>query len=480
MKKYFIIDTRLFDVRGVSIELNDGHYIVLENQQYLEVCNKKSWRRKFPETLKTIYKKISEITPVFILPETTSLNLIITIHSVQGFTLEQKFAKTLQQNFGLYLRDFVYQYTRLEDQRYLITLIPQNFLRFIKSSFDKYLPSSRIFITTPLVGLMAYFNSLPQISNPSIAIFIENHLRRFFVKNQKSIDFIDFYQLTQPDQEFSTDTLRNSQQFITQSLDIPAGEKQILIFGDLPDNLLDIYRNDPKIDLKIIKNIDNLSGSTDHISTLNQCLYVGLCNTFGEQENPLKIFNFYGLPESPKFLTKLAKIRNRIQAYFEHYSIQFLCILLLSICCLITGIFYEFNRNKTLKSLRIEVDDIKLRIRQVQIENKFLEKQNNECMFLPNAFLNLCYDLQNISSDFCIDYLSITKTKQQYFYNIKGRVEQKHFKSFSEELNKLLKAKLTEKAFKKSSISSTNIQGQFYEFAIKIPLHMPLSLTLKS
>ena len=472
MEKYFIIDTRLFDVRGVSIGFNDGHYVVLENQRYLDACNKKSWMKKFPETLKAISQKISGATPIFILPETTSLNLIVTLHSIQGFTIEQRFAQILQRNFGLYLQDFVYKYTRLEDQRHLITLVPKKFLHFIKNSFERFLPSSPIFITTPLIGLMAYFNNLPKSSIPNIAIFIEDHLRRFFIRDRKSIDFIDFYQLSQTDQEFATDTLKKSQQFITQSLDIPAGEKQISIFGDLPDNLINVYKNDPKINLKVTKSIDNLSGSTEQISTLRQCLYLGLLSIFNEQENPLKIFDFYNLPTSVEFL---AKTKNRLKKYFEHYFIQFLCTLLLSICFLTTGIFYEFKRNQRLKTLLFELEDLKLNIRQLQIENKFIEKQNNECTFLPNAFLNLCYDLENISTDFCIDYLSIIKTKQQYFYNIEGQIEQKYLKRFSEDLNKLLKTKLPEKNFKKVSISSKNIQGEFYEFTIKIPS----SLTLK-
>ena len=56
MKKYSIIDTRQFDIHKVSIVLNDGHYTLLEDQQYLESCDQKTWRQKFPYILQDIAK----------------------------------------------------------------------------------------------------------------------------------------------------------------------------------------------------------------------------------------------------------------------------------------------------------------------------------------------------------------------------------------------------------------------------------------
>lgn len=475
MKKYSIIDTRRFDIHKVSIVLNDGHYTLLEDQQYLESCDQKIWKQKFPFILQDIAKTITDTIPIFIFPEATSINLIVEAKHIDNFTLEQQLAQALQQDFGICSQHFAYRYLKLQNQCYFITLIPKKFLHFIKSTF-KNLPYPFYFLP-PMVGLKAYFDHLPKKGTTTIAIFIEQYLRRFFIQNQQTFNFIDFQQNTLNQQNTLSEELKTSHQFITQTLDIPSGEKQILLFGNFPPALLNTYSNDPQFIVKNIQNIEQLSGSTERTSTLRQCLYVGICDFINEPNHPLNTFNFYNF--QPIYSSSI-KIFKHIYKTIERYFTPIFCTCILLFFVLMAGIIHESHQQKNLLQQLEQVYNLRSNIQDLHTDNQRLIQQNNTRLFLPNAILTLCQDLQKIECDFCIDNITIVNVKQQYYFNLKGRIEQKHFKKFAKDLNQIIKSKLPEKSSKKFSLQTTSLEGSSYEFTIKIPLRLPPFLTLKS
>ena len=225
MKNYIIIDARNFDVQCVLIGNEENRIVILEKRKYLIPCEQQIWEKKFPRIIERIESDYPDKEKIFIFPESVCLNLTIEIPESNDFSVEQRIAHALYKNFHFYPSKVGYKFWNLDKNRYAVVLIAQKFLKYIK----KVLPSDKAqkyLFFPPFVGLLNCFKNL-DLNENSMAVFYEDKLRRFFVKNQGEINFIDFYQTSKISHKAFFKDIRSTQQLISQSLNIEGKSKKL-------------------------------------------------------------------------------------------------------------------------------------------------------------------------------------------------------------------------------------------------------------
>ena len=250
MQNYVIIDTRNFDVRCVLIGHQEGRIIILENRQYLAPCEQNVWKNKIPEIIEKIENDYPNEKKVFLFPESVCLNLTIEIPEDKNFTVEQKITHVLYKNFHFYPSKVGYKLWNLDKNRYAVVLIAKKFLKFVKKCFSIQKTQNLLFLP-PFVGLLNYFKNL-DLKETSIAIFYENNLRRFFIKNENEINFIDFYQTSKTTNKTFFKDIKSTQQLISQSLNI-GKNNHLFLFGNVPEGLKEIYENEYQGKINVVK-----------------------------------------------------------------------------------------------------------------------------------------------------------------------------------------------------------------------------------
>lgn len=456
MQRYLFIDTRHFDVRTTCIEVQKESFVILENRCYLEPCDEKVWMKQLPNTLKKIAQNNLQCSVIFIFPETSVLNLIIEVGG-DSFPIEQKIARTLHKDYGLNIQKMCYKTLALSANKYIVTLVPKKFLKFIqRTTYHCSLTSVAYF--PPIIGFGAYVTHLSE-EKPFTALFIENHLRRFFTRDIHGFHFLDFQYVQTDARDLGLDSLKRTQQMVVQSLNLGTERKPLLLFGHLAPAMAELYQTEASVSCKVMQDIPELLGIKDPLSSVQQALYMGLCFLLQEPSNALQVFNFSGI------LTRRTSLQRKI--YFRYEKFIKLTLTLWFIAVLGGATFYGIQRERAGQKLG-ELEAIKKEIKELKYQNKVFKKQNEKRLFLPKVSLQYCEWMQALPGRFCIDYISFQKENRKQYCRFNGRVLEGDRQVFEMEA----KARFKKKWGKSGKDLDLKMQPDrdFCRFMIRIPV----------
>lgn len=459
MKDYIIINTRNFDVQCVLIGHEEDRIVILENRQYLPISDQKVWEKKLPEIIEKIENDYPDKEKIFLFPESTCLNLTIEIPEDNNFTLEQRIAHILYKNFHFYPSKMGYKFWNLDKNRYAVVLISKKFLKFIQKSLPAEKTQNFLFFP-PFIGLLNYFKNL-ELKESSIAIFYENNLRRFFIKNEDEINFIDFYQTSKLSNKTFFKDIRSTQQLIAQSLNIDKNNK-LFLFGDIPEGMKEIYEEEYKGKVDVVK-VLNISGVVENVSVMTQALYLGLDQLINVSDCPLKAFNFSSLILHTSLVEKL---KQRVE---KHKRILSVFLWLWLIIALLT-LSYACYENTIFRKQLVAFNELQKNIKSLKKCNKTWKKQNETRCFIPKIFLKYYDVFQALPGKFCIDGMGIDFEEGKTFCCIKGRIYENDFAVFEESLSKALKSNY------KIDLKTEIVEEKKLHYRIKIPVKIPKQL----
>ena len=397
---------------------------------------------------------------MFLFPESVCLNLTIEIPEDKNFTVEQKITHVLYKNFHFYPSKVVYKFWNLDKNRYAVVLIAKKFLKFIKKCFSIQKTQNLLFLP-PFVGLLNYFKNL-DLKETSIAIFYENNLRRFFIKNENEINFIDFYQTSKTTNKIFFKDIKSTQQLISQSLNI-GKNNHLFLFGNIPEGMKEIYENEYQGKINLVKSFENVSGFLENISVMTQALYIGIDQLVGNPHCPLNVFDFSSFIAR---ITLWERLKQKIKLHKTFFSV-FLWIWSVSA---LLGLGYMGYKNIILKKQLVAFNGLKQDIRSLKKCNKTWKKQNEVRCFIPKIFLKYYEVFQALPGKFCMDGIGIDSEEGKTFCCIKGRIYEKDFAVFEESLSKALKSGY------KIDLKTEVGQEKRLHYRIKIPVKLPKQL----
>ena len=102
MHQISVIDTRDYNLRCFKVEKRGESFVVSNAETFLESCEEKTWKKNLPLALARLSKHLLEKEIVFILPEASCMNLIVSTQEDPQLDEKQKIAKALHKEFGLY------------------------------------------------------------------------------------------------------------------------------------------------------------------------------------------------------------------------------------------------------------------------------------------------------------------------------------------------------------------------------------------
>ena len=355
----------------------------------------------------------------------------------------------------------VYKYWNLDKNRYAVVLIEKKFLKFIQSCFSEK-NGQGLLLFPPFVGFLNYFKNL-DLEGTTIVVFYEDKLRRFFIKNQSEINFIDFYQASNTSHKVFFKDLKSAQQLISQSLNIEGKKKKIILFGDIPEGMKEIYEKEYQDDVKVVKCLEQISGFLENVSVMGQCLYVGIDQLVQIEDSPLNIFNFSSTLSSISIWGQLnQKIKKHKKSFsFFLWSWFTLCIL---------ALVYAYCESNVVKKRFVAFNELQEKINTLKRYNKVWGNQNEVRCFIPKVFLHYYEILKTFPGEFCIDRLGINSEKDKTFCCIKGRIHEKDLSIFEENLSRKLKIDY------KISLKSEIKGKKQLNYRIKIPIKIPQEL----
>lgn len=445
MQQYAIIDTKSFNCACLLLEHQDEHLVVLENRQYLPPVTSASWQDKLPQILKHIAQDLPNTEFVFLLPNAAVIHLTIEVPSRPKIRISDNIAHVLYKNFKISPQKYCFQFMPLGENRYVVSLITKKFYKFIKGAIKNNFKQIKIFPF--FTGQFAYTKEQASEQN-IVTIFIEKDLRRFFIRTPQETNFIDFYQPnTDASDEFND--IRNVQQFIFQTLDIPENKKLILI-GDVSDTLKELYATEYGTPPELPKTSEKLLGCTEKISEIAKCTYLGIDSIINGNASSLNAFDFH------------RPVTCSCNKFLERWQRSFSVIA--SICFILSGVFFanEFQQQMHLKEKEIQLHRHRNAIEQLQIINHYLTEKEQQSALLPQILLNYCYLLQTLPGDFCIDHLGFEHSDEQDFCSINGRIYRENIEIF--------KRVLREKLHRKVDFYTEPSDETIDNFSIRIPL----------
>lgn len=461
MENYVIIDARNFDVRCVLIGHEESSIVILENRQYLPPCEQKIWEKKFPEIIEKIERDYTGKEKIFLFPESVCLNLTIEISENNSFTVEQKIAHVLYKNFHLYPSKMGYKFLNLDKNRYVIILIEQKFLKYIKRALLSEKTREYLFFP-PFIGLLNCFKNL-DLKETSIAVFFEKKLRRFFVKNQTEINFIDIYQTSETSHKSFFKDVRTTQRLIFQSLNIEDKNKKLFLFGDIPEAMKEIYEKEYGKNVSIVESFENASGFIENISVIAQCLYFGIDRIVNTKDCPLNVFNFSSLVFHTSVLGGLKK---KLEAHKKFISI----FLLLWLVIVMLALGYTCYENTIFRKRSVAFTELQNQVDFLKKCSKSWEKQNQVRCFIPKIFLKYYDIFQTIPGKFCIDGIGTVSEKDKCFCCVRGRIYEDDFAEFEKNLSKKLKTE------SKLDLKTEIWEDNKLHYRVKIPIKIPKQL----
>ncbi|MGX8716478.1 MAG: hypothetical protein ACSW8C_00630 [bacterium] len=426
MQRYAIIDTKAFDCRCLLFEHQNGHLVVLEDRQYLPPIPSASWQAKLPQTLKHISKNLPDTEFIFLLPDTAVIHLTVEVPTRTTIPLRENISHILYKDFKISPAKYCFQFAHLDGNRYIVSLVTRKFINFVKGALENNF--DQIKILPFFIGQFAYIKQQASDEN-SVTIFIEKNLRRFFIHTSEETNFIDFYQPnTEGSDEFSN--IRNTQQFISQTLDIPEGKKRLFLIGNVPDTLKDLYATEYGETPETSESSDKMLGCVERISGIAKCAYLGIDAMINGDLSHLDAFDFQKLPTYGY---------NNFPVRYRKPLAIFACI-----CFIFSGIFFtkELQQYIHLRQKSSQIQRSEDAIERLQNINRYLLEKEQQSTLLPQLLLKYCYLLQTLPENFCIDHLGFEHADGQDFCSIRGRIYRENLESFKRALNEHLHNKL--------------------------------------
>ncbi len=464
MKEYLIIDTRNFDVRCVLIGHQKDCIIILENRQYLASCDQKIWENKFPRIIEKIQNDYPDKKMVFLFPESVCLNLTVEIPENNHFTIEQRIAHVLYKNFQYYTSKISFRYFNLDKNRYAVVVIAKKFLKFIRKCFSLS-KAENFMVFPPFVCLLSYFRCLSQ-DETSMAIFCENGLRRFFIKDKSEINFIDFYQSVNSFKTSSMKDVKLMQQLIFQGLNVDSKNKTLFLLGDVPEGLSEVMAEESKTNIHEIHSLEVVSGFLENISLASQCIYVGLDDMIKTKDCLGSSFDFAPVIFQNALLQKL-------KSFIEKNKILASSFLIIWFLISVSFLGYKGYEVRGLQRCFVAYEALKNDINKIKECNKVWKIQNDVRTYIPSLFLK-CYDVfQTIPGDFCIDGIRINTEGKKSFCYINGRVFKDDWLRFKEKVEKFLKPQLK---LKKIHLETEKLDNKKLYYRIKFFVEIPEQL----
>ena len=446
MQRYAIIDTKSFDCRCLLLEHQNGHLVVLEDRQYLPPVSSASWQAKLPQILKHISKNLPNTKFIFLLPDTAVIHLTIEVPKRSTIPIRENISHILYKDFKISPTKYCFQFARLDGNRYIVSLITRKFINFVKEAIGTNF--KQVKILPFFIGQFAYIKDQTFHEN-TVTIFIEKNLRRFFINTSEEINFIDFYQPnTGGSDEFNN--IRNTQQFISQTLNIPEGKKRLFLIGNVPEALKELYTTEYGAHPETLEHLGHMLGCVDRISDIAKCAYLGVNSMLNGHLSRLDAFDFQKLPTFG--------YDNFPERYRKPLAI------LACVCLIFSGIFFvsEVQQYIHLSQKAYQLQRSGDAIERLQAINRYLLEKEQQSTLLPQILLKYCYLLQTLPENFCIDHLGFEHTDGQDFCAIRGRIYKNNLESFKQNLSE----KLNHKLEFYSETSDENIDN----FSILIPL----------
>lgn len=449
MQRYAILDTKNFNCQCSIVEHQSDRLVILENRQYLPSTASDAWQTKLPQILEHIAHDFPNTEFIFLLPDAAVIHLTLELPVNSKNSIRENIAHTLYKNFKLSPQKYYFQFVHLDENRYMVSLVTKKFLNCVREAIGNRFKSIKIFPF--FTGQFAYIQALP--TEPSgIIIFIEKHLRRFFIHTATETNFIDFYQ---PQENSFNDVsdIHHTQQFISQTLNVPEGEKKLFLIGDISDGLKELYATEYGTPPETQTDTTKILGCTEKISEVAQCAYWGINSIINGNASHLNTFDFCQVPvcNCQKFLTRWKKPLS----------------IVASIGFLLSTLFFarELQQHFALKEKNIQLNLHKNTIEHLQTIHNYLTEKEQQSTLLPQILLNYCYLLQTLPGHFCIDHLGFGNTDEQNFCSIRGRI----YKEKVEIFKRTLRERLHHKVDFYAEPSDETIDN----FSIRIPLNLP-------
>jgi len=234
MHRISVVDTRDYNLRCFKVEKRGKNFVVSNAETFLESYEEKVWKKNLPLALTQLSEYPLEKEIIFILPEVSCLNLIVSVQEDSQLKEQQRIEKALHKEFGLRTDHTIFKYLQLSDRRYAVSLISHKFWSFFKPLIEKTLRLSetQIYYFPPFVGHWAYFHKkFSTDTTPQLMLFVEKKLRRFISKTEEGLQFLDF-RTSGKEPSNLWNELFGTQKFIQQTFNMPSGVKHWTIIGE--------------------------------------------------------------------------------------------------------------------------------------------------------------------------------------------------------------------------------------------------------
>ena len=458
-----VIDTRDYNLRYFKVEKRNGSFVVSNTETFLESCEEKVWKKNLSLALTRLSESPLEKEIVFILPEASCLNLIVSTQEDLQLDEKQRIAKALHKEFGLCVDRTIFKYLPLSDHRYAVSLISHKFWSFFRPLIEEtlFLTDKQIYCFPPFIGHWAYFHKkFNDEASSQMVLFMEKKLRRFIAKTEEGLQFLDFRTSGKEPSNLWSE-LFGTQKFIQQSFNLPAGVKCWTIFGkDCQEKMALYNQNIENFSCKIEEGIPEISGVDTYLNPSEQSLLVGLLTNL-ENKDQFTVFDF--------FEVQLSNSHN--WQFFQYLRTYGLPLLLLYVLCMVGIVGKQLKQLKGLEKDYQELEHFQKQILLLKTENKQYEKQAYAKTYLTSTFIDYLQLFYQLPFQVCLDCMQVLHHKKQSYLDIQGHVATEHIGSLQEELRKSLEKKVGHKQMSKVIFEITNESSDVSFFKLQIPLN---------
>ncbi len=426
MQRVSIIDAIKYNLRCFNVEKQGGNFVVSNVEFFLESCTENFWKKNLPTALMRLAECQLEKNIIFILPESVCLNLVVLTQEDPRLTEKQKIEKALHKEFGLCTDKTIFRYMLLYDGYYAVTLVAGKFLKFFRTLIQETLnlEDKNVYYFPPFIGHFAYAQKKFSSENFSqIILFIEKYLRRFIIKMNEGLRFLDFRTSGNESSNLWKEIF-GAQKFIQKTLSVPSGIKHWIFIGE---NFKEKIKDVGDISYKIEETISELMGIKTCLDISEQSLLVGILTSFFN-DDMFKVFDF----------SKVELPNNPYQKFFKFLKRFGLPFLLLYIFCMTFNVGKEVNNLNCLEKHYKNLCYLKKQISIIKNENKQYEKQAYARTYLTTAFLNYLQIFYELPFQVCLDCMRTLHQKKQVYLEIKGHILTENVKS----LQNIIKGKV--------------------------------------
>lgn len=463
MHQISVIDTRDYNLRCFKVEKRGGNFVVSNAEVFLESCDEKTWKKNLPLALARLSESPLEKEVIFILPEASCINLIVSTQEDPQLNEKQRIIKALHKEFGLCTDRAIFKYLQLGDRRYAVSLILHKFWSFFKPLIEKTLPLSdkQIYCFPPFVGHWAYFHKkLSTDPSPQIMLFVEKKLRRFIAKTEDGLQFLDF-RTSGKEPANLWNELFGTQKFIQQSFNMPSGVKHWTIVSENCPEKFGLYaQNMENLSCKVEETISEIFGVETYLNPSEQSLLLGLLTNL-TNEDKFTVFDFSDVRLPCKCNWQ----------FFKYLRIYGLYLLLFYVLCMIGIVWKQLNNLDHLEKNYKELCQIQKQITALKIENKQYEKQAYAKTYLVSTFLTYLQLFYEMPFQVCLDCMQILHHKKQSYLDIQGHVLTDHIGNLEEELKSKIEKQIGAKQMSKVLFEITNEPTDLSFFKLQIPLY---------